>query len=113
MSDWSQYGYADYWASPLETLRSLAGDCEDYAILKYIVLRELGVDADDRRLVIVRDESRQTEHAIVAIRYEQKWIILDNRTLATINAEEAAQYHPLFVMDYRGVRTYSTVAASH
>jgi predicted transglutaminase-like cysteine proteinase len=113
MSDWAQYGYANYWASPLETLRSGAGDCKDYAIVKYVVLRNLGIDPDHLRLVIVRDDIRQTEHEIVAVRYEQKWTILDNLTLATISAEQARQYHPLFVMDYRGVRTYSTVAASH
>src|SRR6476661_6737350 len=39
-SDWALYRVADYWASPLETLDSGAGDCEDYAILKYVALRE-------------------------------------------------------------------------
>src|SRR5262249_3645995 len=40
-SDWALYGDADYWASPLQTLDRGAGDCEDYAILKYVALREL------------------------------------------------------------------------
>ncbi|HEX7617343.1 MAG TPA: transglutaminase-like cysteine peptidase, partial [Verrucomicrobiae bacterium] len=38
MSDLAQYGVEDYWASPLESLGSGAGDCEDYAIAKYIAL---------------------------------------------------------------------------
>jgi predicted transglutaminase-like cysteine proteinase len=110
MSDWAQYGYADYWASPLETLHSQAGDCEDYAILKYIVLRDLGIGLDDLRLVIVRDSIRNVDHAIVAVHYEQEWIVLDNRTMATISAEQARQYQPLFVLDYRGVRTFATAS---
>src|SRR5262245_17013937 len=59
-SDWAQYGYADFWASPLQTLGSGAGDWEDYAIVKYVALRELGVLPDDLRLVIVQDEKRET-----------------------------------------------------
>jgi predicted transglutaminase-like cysteine proteinase len=110
MSDWAQYGYADFWASPLTTLGSGAGDCEDYAIVKYVALRELGTIPDDLRLVIVRDTMRETDHEVVAVRNDQEWLILDNRTMATINAETARHYYPLFVMDYRGVRTFSTAA---
>jgi len=97
-SDWTQYGDADYWASPLETLGSGAGDCEDYAIVKYVALRELGVSADDLRVVIVRDNKRLTEHAVVAVRFEQKWLVLDNRTMAILNAEEAHNYRSLFAL---------------
>jgi predicted transglutaminase-like cysteine proteinase len=110
MSDWAQYGYADYWASPLQTLSSGAGDCEDYAIVKYAALRELGIAPGDLRLVIVQDSMHQAEHAVVAVRDEQKWLILDNRTMAMLDAEQARYYYPLFVMDYRGIRTISTAA---
>ena len=111
MSDWAQYGYADFWASPLQTLSSTAGDCEDYAIVKYVVLRHLGIAPDDLRLLIVRDDIRQAEHAIVAVRYEQKWLLLDNRTMAMLNASQSRHYFPLFVLNYQGVRAFSTVAA--
>jgi predicted transglutaminase-like cysteine proteinase len=57
-SDWAQYGTADFWASPLQTLGSGAGDCEDYAIVKYVVLRALGMAETDLRLMIVRDDKR-------------------------------------------------------
>jgi predicted transglutaminase-like cysteine proteinase len=33
VSDWVN-GYGDFWASPLQTLGSGAGDCQDYAIVK-------------------------------------------------------------------------------
>ncbi|MGB8158490.1 MAG: hypothetical protein WCF34_19525, partial [Pseudolabrys sp.] len=35
VSDWVN-GYGDFWASPLQTLGSGAGDCQDYAIVKYV-----------------------------------------------------------------------------
>ena len=42
-SDWSQYGVDDFWSAPLATIEKGAGDCEDYAILKYLALREAGI----------------------------------------------------------------------
>ena len=98
-SDWAQYGVADYWASPLQTLGNEAGDCEDYAIVKYVALRELGIGADDLRVVIVRDDKRLTEHAVLAVRYERKWLVLDNRTMAILNTEDARNYRPLFALN--------------
>ena len=111
MSDWAQYGFADFWASPLQTLSNGAGDCEDYAIVKYVALRELGIVPGDLRLVIVRDNMRQTDHAVVAVRYEREWLILDNRTFAILNTEQDRHYYPLFVMDDQGARAFSTAAA--
>ncbi len=110
-SDWVQYGYADYWASPLQTLASEAGDCEDYAIVKYVALRELGIEAEDLRFVIVRDDKRQADHAVVAVRDEQQWLILDNRTMMILNAEDARNYRPLLALDDRVTRTIATAAA--
>ena len=37
-SDLAQWGVADRWSAPLETLASGRGDCEDYAIAKYVAL---------------------------------------------------------------------------
>jgi predicted transglutaminase-like cysteine proteinase len=98
-SDWVQYGDADYWASPLQTLGSGTGDCEDYAIVKYVALRAVGVDPDNLRLVIVQDDKRQMQHAVLAVRYEQQWLILDNLTMAIITPEDARNYHALFTLN--------------
>ncbi|HJV28535.1 MAG TPA: transglutaminase-like cysteine peptidase [Aromatoleum sp.] len=48
---WNQ---PDYWATPLETLAKKAGDCEDFAIAKYVSLRLLDVPAEKLRLIYVR-----------------------------------------------------------
>ncbi|HEY3148735.1 MAG TPA: transglutaminase-like cysteine peptidase, partial [Dongiaceae bacterium] len=37
-SDEAQWRVPDHWSSPLETLQSGRGDCEDYAIVKYLAL---------------------------------------------------------------------------
>ena len=109
VSDLAQYGITDFWSTPLATLSLAAGDCEDYAILKYLLLREIGIDLDDLQLVIVQDIKRKIAHAVVAVRLDKEWLILDNRTLVMVNGVES-QYYPLFVLDYRGVRESGTAA---
>lgn len=44
----------DYWASLLETLAKGAGDCEDFAIAKYVSLLLAGVEEKKLRLTYVR-----------------------------------------------------------
>jgi len=111
-SDWAQYGYADFWASPLQALGNGAGDCEDYAIVKYVALRNLGMDVKDLRLVIVQDYKHHTIHAVVAVRDEQRWAILDNRTMAIVNTDELKNYLPLVVLAQQGDRTIAVAAAN-
>lgn len=45
---------SDYWATPLETLGTRAGDCEDYALAKYLTLLRMGMPAEKLRLIYVR-----------------------------------------------------------
>ncbi len=45
-------GY-DYWQSPIETLARGQGDCDDYAVAKYLSLRMLGVPAERLRMGLV------------------------------------------------------------
>jgi predicted transglutaminase-like cysteine proteinase len=113
MSDRDQYGVDDFWSAPIATLSVGAGDCEDYAIVKYIALRESGMSADDLRLVIVRDIKRKEKHAVVAVRHDEEWLILDSRTLIMANAKEARHYEPLWLLDYQGVRTFETAFSRH
>jgi predicted transglutaminase-like cysteine proteinase len=110
MSDLAQYGVEDYWASPLASLSSGAGDCEDYAIAKYVALEESGIAPADLQLEIVRDVEHQATHAVVEVRYKDEWLILDNRTLLIMNTEQT-HYYPLLVLDHEGVRTFATEVA--
>ena len=103
VSDWAQYGVADFWSSPLVTLSAGAGDCEDYAVVKYVALREAGIAVDDLRLLFVYYPRRRTNHAVVAVHLGEEWLILDNLTLIMINSSDARHYSPLFVLDHRGV----------
>jgi len=108
VSDWVQHGVDDFWASPLETMRSGAGDCEDYAIAKYVALRQAGLAPADLRVIIVYDAKHGTNHAVVAVHHDGEWLVLDNRTFIMVNAEAIQNYWPLFVLDHRGVAAMAT-----
>jgi predicted transglutaminase-like cysteine proteinase len=75
--DAKHFGHADYWASPVESLTG-RGDCEDYVILKYFTLAELGVPEHQMRIVIVRDKIRRIGHAVLAVKMNGKTYILDS-----------------------------------
>jgi predicted transglutaminase-like cysteine proteinase len=106
-SDWSQYGVDDFWSAPLATIEKGAGDCEDYAILKYLALREAGINPDDLRLLIVSYPRRRTIHAILAVRLDGEWLLLDNLTMVMVNSLEATQYQPLIALDYHAITTFA------
>jgi predicted transglutaminase-like cysteine proteinase len=106
MSDLAQYGEIDVWSSPLATLASGAGDCEDYAIAKFVALRQAGVSPDDLRIVIMHDTIRGEDHAVAAARLDGHWLMLDNRRMAMIEDEHVRNYRPTFVIDGGGVRQY-------
>jgi predicted transglutaminase-like cysteine proteinase len=107
MSDQAQYGELDVWSSPLVTLARGAGDCEDYAIAKFVALRRAGVSPDDVRIVIMRDALRGEDHAVAAARLDGHWLMLDNRRMAMVEDADIRNYRPLFVIDQYGVMQYA------
>lgn len=106
MSDLAQYGEIDVWSSPLATLTRGAGDCEDYAIAKFVALRLAGIPADDLRIVIMHDTIQGEDHAIAAARLDGRWLTLDNRRMAMVEDAYVRNYRPTFVIDGGGVQRY-------
>jgi len=105
-SDVVQWGTEDRWSAPFETLRSHRGDCEDYAIVKYIALREAGLSAADVKIVIVRSHFPKEYHAVAAARLNQEWLILDNRWLTLVRDTDMIRATPEFVLDENGVHRF-------
>jgi predicted transglutaminase-like cysteine proteinase len=106
MSDLAQYGQIDVWSSPLVTLTTGAGDCEDYAIAKFVALRRAGISPDDLRIVVMRDTIRGEDHAVAAARLDGHWLTLDNRRMAMVEDADVRNYRPIFVIDQYGVKRY-------
>lgn len=76
------YQKNDHWASLAETLKNAQGDCEDYAIAKYVTLRMLGVNDNKLKLkyVIQDSQNKLTSHMILVYKKSNSSteMVLDN-----------------------------------
>lgn len=105
VSDLAQHGVEDRWSSPLATLASGAGDCEDYAIAKLVALREVGMPPENLRLVILREENGE-DHAVLAVRVDDQWRMLDNRHFFMLHDTDIKSYRPVFAFDEQGAKRF-------
>ncbi len=99
--DISNWGVEDYWAIPAEFLRK-SGDCEDYAIVKYFTLKELGIPAENMRIVVVRDTLRNLAHAVLAVYLNGDAYILDNLSNTVLSHSRIRQYSPQYSVNEFG-----------
>lgn len=93
--DSTNYGIADYWATPRE-LFTRGGDCEDFAITKYLSLKRLGWDMENVRVVVTMETRRRELHAILAVKAGGTIWILDNLLSEPADHRKLAQYRPIF-----------------
>ena len=107
VSDFAQHGEADRWSAALATFATGKGDCEDYAIAKYVALTEAGFPRDDLQLVVVRNRAARQEHAVLAARLDGRWLLLDNRFSTLTEDADASRFTPLFAMDHQGVHLFA------
>lgn len=66
VDDREHWRQKDYWATPMETMATLGGDCEDFVIAKYFTLREIGVADERLRLTYVRSTRVNQPHMVLA-----------------------------------------------
>jgi predicted transglutaminase-like cysteine proteinase len=111
-SDYAQHGVVDLWTPPLATLAAGRGDCEDYAIAKYAILRAAGVADEDLRLLLVRDRAVRQDHAVLAVRDDGRWLVLDNRHSMLVEPGMLPQFAPLFAIDHNGVSLFAAPYAA-
>jgi predicted transglutaminase-like cysteine proteinase len=107
ISDTAQHGTPDLWSAPLATLAAGRGDCEDYAIAKYVALREAGTPPEDLRFVLVRDNAVRLDHAVLAVRHDGRWLVLDNRHAVLMEQGDTRHFTPLFALDQTGVKLFA------
>lgn len=98
LSDASHWGVEDYWATPAETVASNGGDCEDYSIAKYFLLKEFGVPIERLRITYVKAMSVNEPHMVLAY-YATPGadpLILDNLEKGVRPASERADLVPVY-----------------
>ena len=95
VTDVAAHGAVDHWATPLAFIER-SGDSEDFAIFKFFMLRELGFDNDQLRIVIAQDTLRNRSVALVAAYHGGEVYLLDNVSDAVLRQERASHYVPFY-----------------
>jgi predicted transglutaminase-like cysteine proteinase len=103
VSDLAQFGELDRWSAPLASFATAKGDCEDYAIAKYVALQEAGFSESEMRLLLVRDRTAHLDHAVLAAHLDGRWLILDNRWSELREDNGTLNFTPLFAISHAGV----------
>lgn len=76
------YGNRETWATPYEFLMHNGGDCEDFAITKYFLLRSLGVPEKYLQITYVYHRQLNQYHMVLVykVKANGQGLVLDNLT---------------------------------
>lgn len=99
--DMKNWGIEDYWATPYQFLK-MDGDCEDYAIAKFMALKALGVPAEDMRVLALRDLNLDVGHAVLIVYDGDTPLLLDNQIKTVVPANSVKHYMPIFSLSETG-----------
>lgn len=89
------FARADYWAGANRTLRLGRGDCEDIALTKMQLLAASGIPRSDMILTLTRDLVRNADHAVLIVRHEGRYYLLDNTSDEVFDASLSHDYRPI------------------
>ncbi|MBB4264812.1 transglutaminase-like cysteine peptidase [Roseospira visakhapatnamensis] len=95
ITDPINWGREDFWTTPSEFFVK-AGDCEDYAIAKFMSLRALGFPGDALKVVAVRDLNLGIGHAVTVVTLAGETLLLDNQIDPVIETRSVRHYRPVF-----------------
>jgi len=85
----------DYWATPRQFFGK-NGDCEDFAIAKYMSLKHLGFTDKDMRILVLQDLNLNVGHAVLVVFLQGKAWLLDNQIPQIVEASRVKHYKPIF-----------------
>lgn len=103
--DIDHWGVEDYWATPIETLGTFAGDCEDFSIGKYFTLINMGMETDKLRITYVKALDQNLAHMVLAY-YKTpnaEPLILDNIKQTIMPASERTDLLPIYGFNGDGI----------
>lgn len=103
--DIKHWGVEDYWATPIETLGTFAGDCEDFSIGKYFSLINMGMKTDKLRITYVKALDQNLAHMVLAYYPEPNAepLILDNIKQTIMRASERKDLLPIYGFNGDGI----------
>ena len=105
VSDQEHWKKEDYWATPLESLVTQAGDCEDYVIAKYFSLIQSGVPQEKLRITYVKAIRLNQAHMVLAYYATPKSepLILDNINPQILTASKRRDLVPVYSFNGLGL----------
>lgn len=95
------WGAANYWETPFEFFRK-SGQCQDFAIAKFMALHAAGVPNELMRLVVLRDLAQAVDHAVLVVYVDGEPMVLDNQNAAVLPAASIARYRPYYSINESG-----------
>ncbi len=113
VDDRVQFGVADRWQAPSDTLARGRGDCEDFALAKRAMLRAAGVPDKDLYLVVLKDLSRRADHAVLVVRAAGRFLVLDNGTDRIVNSADIEDYKPVLTFAAYGRSLHPWLSPGH
>jgi predicted transglutaminase-like cysteine proteinase len=96
----------NHWVGLLGFLKR-GGDCEDFASAKYFLLRELGVPAEDLRVLVTWERKARDYHAVLAVRREDgsSWLLESDDTIVRGNQR---RYRFIYALNEKGIWDHAT-----
>ncbi len=98
-SDINTWKKKDYWASRLEFLGKGQGDCEDYAVAKFLTMMQLGVPAKKLFLTYVKAIGYPEAAHLVVTYYQKRGtvpLVLDNYNKQILPATQRKDLVPVY-----------------
>lgn len=92
------WGASDYWATPVEFIARGAGDCEEFAIAKYITLKAMGIPDQKLQIAYVKSVKLNRFHMVLTyvVRPGDEPLVLDNLNNSIKPASERGDLTPIF-----------------
>lgn len=105
VDDIKHWKQQDYWATPLQTIVSGGGDCEDFSLAKYFTLTGMGMDEDKLRLAYVKALQLNQAHMVVSYYESPKAVplVLDNLNTHIQPASQRDDLYPVYSFNAAGL----------
>jgi predicted transglutaminase-like cysteine proteinase len=104
VADGGEARLSNHWVTLLEFL-DRGGDCEDYATAKYFLLRVLGFEAEELRVLVTFDREVRQYHAVLAVRRADgsAWLLESDNTIVR---SRYGQYRFIYAVNEHGIWDY-------
>jgi len=105
IDDIDHWGKHDYWATPLQTVVTNGGDCEDISIAKFFTLTAMGMEENKLRLSYVKSLLTNKPHMVVSYFKTPRSmpLALDNLNPSILPASQRDDLVPVYSFNGTGL----------